>query len=421
MLYRLLKLHPNNLQDRNIYYLIIELFWAAILSSGATFNAAFVLRLGATNTDVGYLSSIPALLAVVVSIPAGRFLQRRAKRTSLILWALMIFRLSYLLIAFIPFMGGLNIPLGSLAVGFLVVCTIPAHFFNVGWFALLAEAVDERNRAGLVTARMMIANGTAALFSFLFGQMLSYVVFPYNYTIMYTIGFAASMVSMVCLYKLQIPDSVPVVPRKRSRLTLAILRQVMAEHPGFSRIIINTFLHGMGLWLAAPLYILRYVRELDANDAWIGLSSTIATVAIIIATPIWRRLMARWGKSTTLKRTIVLIGLFPIAVGLLPSLTFILLAIAFNNLISAGVNLSHFTTLLEVTPEENRPGYTSWYISLVNTGAFIGPLLGVAIANQIGIGATLVMCGVLSIAGSTSFWWWPVINDQPVNSVEQAL
>jgi MFS family permease len=76
------------------------------------------------------------------------------------------------------------------------------------------------------------------------------------------------------------------------------------------------------------------------------------------------------------------------------------------------VNLSHFTTLLEVMPEENRPGYTSWYISLVNTGAFIGPLLGVAIASRLGIAPTLGICGVLSILGSTSFWWWPVISPE---------
>ena len=387
---------------------MVELFWAGILGSAATFNAAFALRLEATNTDVGYLSSIPALLAVLVSVPAGRFLQARARRTPYILWALFINRLSYLLLAVIPWLGGLHIPLGSLTVCVLVFATIPAHFFNVGWIPLIAEAVDVRSRAGLVMARQMIANAVTALFSFLFGQLLSYVIFPYNYALMYVIGFAASMVSMVCLLKLKIPDAVPVVRQPGTRLNLARVRQAMADHPGLTRITINTFLYGLGLWLAAPLYILRYVRQLDATDAWIGLSSTVATLAAIIATPVWRKTMARWGKSATLKRTIVLVGLFPIAAGLSPSLTLILLAVAFNNLISAGVSLSHFTTLLEVTPEENRPGYTSWYISLVNTGAFICPLLGVVIADRLGIAPTLVICGVLSILGATSFWWWPV-------------
>ena len=412
LIFRLLRLNPDNVQQRNAYYLVVELFWAGILGSAATFNAAFALRLEATNTDVGYLSSIPALLAVLVSLPAGRFLQARARRTPWILWALFVNRLSYLLLAAIPWLGVLHIPLGSLVVWVLVITTIPAHFFNVGWIPLIAEAVDERSRAGLVTARMMISYAVTAIFSFLFGQLLSYVIFPYNYAFMYLIGFAASVVSMVYLLKLKIPDAVPVLPQPGARLSLARVRQAMAEHPGLSRIIINTFLHGLGLWLAAPLYILRYVRELDAKDAWIGLSATVATLAAIVATPVWRKIMVRWGRSATLKRTIVLIGLYPIAVGFSPSLSLILVAIAFYNLIAPGVNLSHFTTLLEVMPEENRPGYTSWYISLVNTGAFIGPLLGVAIASRLGIAPTLVICGVLSILGSTSFWWWPVISPE---------
>jgi Na+/melibiose symporter-like transporter len=411
LIFRFLKLNPENVQHRNAYLLVVELFWAAILGSAGTFNAAFALRLEASNADVAYLSSIPALLAVLVSVPAGRFLQARTRRTPWIFWALFINRLSYLLIAAIPWLGGLHIPLGSLVVGVLVLSTLPAHFFNVGWFPLLAEAVDARSRAGLVTARMMIANATTALFSFLFGQLLSYIVFPYNYTLMYVIGFSASVGSMLCLIKLKIPDAVPVVRQPGTRLSLARLRQEMVDHPGLTRIIMNTFMHGMGLWVASPLYILRYVRELDAKDAWIGLSGTIATLAAILATPVWRKIMARWGQSATLKRTIVLIGLYPIAVGFLPSLTLILFAIGIYNMIAPGVNLSHFTTLLEVTPEENRPGYTSWYISLVNTGAFVGPLLGVAIADRLGIAPTLVICGVLSILGSTSFWWWPVKDD----------
>jgi MFS family permease len=405
-------LNPENVQQRNAYYLVVELLWAGILGSAATFNAAFALRLGATNSDVGYLSSIPALLAVLVSLPAGRFLQKRARRTPWIFGALFINRLSYLLVAVIPWLGKLHIPLGFLVVGVLVVSTIPAHFFNVGWFPLLAEAVDERSRAGLVTARMMIANVVTALFSFLFGQLLTYVIFPYNYALMYVIGFTASMGSMVYLLKLKIPDAVPVARQAGARLTLAGVRQAAAQHPGLSHIIMNTFMHGMGLWVASPLYILRYVRQLEATDAWIGLSSTVAMLAALVATPIWRKIMARWGKSATLKRTIVLIGLYPIAVGFLPSLTLILFAVAFYNLIAPGVNLSHFTTLLEVIPEENRPGYTSWYISLVNTGAFIGPLLGVALADWLGIAPLLVVCGMLSILGSTSFWWNPVMGSK---------
>ncbi len=424
MIYRFFHLNPENVHDRNAYYLVVELFWASILGSAATFNAAFALRLGATNADIGLLSSLPALLAVLISIPAGRILSSKTQRKPWILWPLFFNRLGYLLVALVPWLNMLHIPLGSLTVAIFVLIGIPAHFFNVGWMPLLADVVPERKRAGLVTARMMINNATVSLFNFLFGQALSHILFPYNYVALYLVGFLASMISMICLLKIQVPESRPVPPRPAAprepgvsaigtlKLKIwgapALLRQTIHDYPGLARMIMNTVLHGLGLWLASPLYILYYVRTLGASDAWIGLQGTLSTLAMIIATPFWRRIMQKWGKPNTLKYTIILMGLLPVGVSLLPDLTLILVVIAIYSLVAPAVNLSHFTTLLDVTPEENRPIFTSWYISVVNIAAFVSPMIGVVIADWIGLRVTLFLCGLLSCLGSCSFWVWPV-------------
>ena len=78
MFYRLFHLNPANRVDRNAFYLVLEIFWAAALGAAANFNTPYVIRLGATNTDVGLLTAIPALVAILVSIPAGSFLQAAA-------------------------------------------------------------------------------------------------------------------------------------------------------------------------------------------------------------------------------------------------------------------------------------------------------------------------------------------------------
>jgi hypothetical protein len=82
--------------------------------------------------------------------------------------------------------------------------------------------------------------------------------------------------------------------------------------------------------------------------------------------------------------------------------------VALNGLIVPGINLSHFNTLLKVTPASNRPGYTALYITIMNIGAFVGPLIGIALAGIFGVGNTLILGGILSILGSTSFWLWPI-------------
>lgn len=415
-MHRFLHIDINNPDDRNAWYLCLEIFFASILASAATFNAAFALRSGATNTAVGLLTSLPALVAVLVSIPAGRFLQVRARRKPWILASLMLHRAGFLVVALLPWVQLAGISPGSLVVLVLVVAVIPVHFFNVGFIPMLTEIVPENRRASVFTARNILYNAMLSLCGFLFGLWLNQVAFPLNYQVMYVFAFVASLLSLYFLVKVQVPDSQPVQPPALARPSLKaqwyLFRAEMADHPGFMRLTINTLLHGIGLWAAAPLYILYFIRDLGANEAWLGLNGMIASLCTIGGFALWRWVMGRWGELETVKRTIVCLGLYPVLVGLLPALTPILFATALNGLLTPGVNLSHFTTLLKVTPPENRPGYTAMYITIVNIGAFICPLLGVALANQIGLAPTLVGCGLVSMLGSTSFWFWSVKVDQ---------
>lgn len=415
-LWHFFKINPSRTGDRNAWYLVLEMFWASILGSVATFNAAFAIRLGADNIQVGLLTSIPALLAVLVSIPAGRFLTRQSRRKPWVLGSLLAHRTGYVLVALAPWIHISGIEPGLLVVLIIVVISAPAHFFNVGWIALLADVVPEQRRAAVFAARNIINQATVSIVVFLCGQWLSQVVFPINYQVLYFTGYITSLVSMVYLLRLSVPDSMigPISMEKvRTKLSLVErardVKKLFTDHPGFMRITLDTFLHGIGVWMASPLYALYFVRELGASDAWLGMNGTLASLGTIAGYSFWRWLISRWGEPLSLKRTIVLVGLYAVAVGLTPSLPVILIYGVINGLIVPGVNLSHFNTLLKVTPPEARPQYISIYQTMMNVGAFVSPLISVAIANQVGLAPTLIGAGLLSMIGSTSFWWLPIV------------
>jgi MFS family permease len=182
----------------------------------------------------------------------------------------------------------------------------------------------------------------------------------------------------------------------------------MRDQGDFVRIIVDTLLYGLGAWTAAPLYILYFVRELDATDAWIGLHGTVANVSAIAGYALWRRLVERWGESKTLKRTVMGAGLYPLLVGLSPALTPILFAAGLNGLITPGVNLSHFNTLLKICPADRRPSFIGLYTTVMNAGAFLCPLIGVALADRFGLAPTMIGCGVFWLLGALSFRIWPI-------------
>ncbi len=408
---KLFRVDTSKKDDRNAIYLVAEIFFASIMGGASAFNAAFAVRLGAANSEIGLLNSIPALLALIISIPAGRFLQNQTKPKPWILGSLTLSRVGMLMVALSPFIhiGGNE---GLLVVLILIVMSMPASFFNVGFIPMLADVIPEGNRAAVFSARNMIAGATTSIAVFIFGQWLSRVAFPINYQVMFAFGWAISMMSYFFLSKVQVPESKLAQVRIKTKTNLKAqwnsLKQAYSSQPAFLRITRNTILLSIGLWIATPLYILFFVRSLGASDAWLGIQSTAANLGTILGYAFFRWVMSRWGEPNTLKRTALTIGAYPLLVGLFQNLTITLFAVALNSIFAAGLNLSQLNQLMKAMPPEKRPEYTALYYTIVNVGAFIFPLVGVAIANMIGIAPTLIGCGVLSMIGATSFWFSPV-------------
>jgi len=403
----------------NAWYLCVEIFWASFYGSTQSFNGAYAIRLGASNTEISLLSSVPALMAVLITLPAGRFLQSRKRRKNWILASLFISRAGTLLFLLVPMLHLGSVSPGTLFVALLCVWTIPAHFFNLGFIPFLSQAVPEHSRADTFTVRNVISGALLAVCNTVFGLWLARVAFPINYQAMFLIGFLFSCLSTYYLSRVNVSEvprlkvKGPTAPfwRSLSRQWSAFVA-AQSKVRGFNQFIINTFLHGLGIWCAAPLYLLFFLRDLHATEAWLGAYAAIGGLANIFGYMLWNRVIHRWGEPKTLKRTIMLMGLYPVAVGLVPFLPAILVLAGVNGLIGPGIGLSHFNTFLKLIPEEEQHQYTALYITLTNIGAFVGPLIGVAAANRFGFAPVLIVCGLLSVIGSSSFWWWPVTQDR---------
>src|SRR5512144_2051845 len=64
-------------QKRNFRYVQIDAIGVSISNIAAPFLPVFLTRLGATNFQVGLLSSMPGVTGLVLAIAVGRFLQTR--------------------------------------------------------------------------------------------------------------------------------------------------------------------------------------------------------------------------------------------------------------------------------------------------------------------------------------------------------
>ena len=397
--------------ERNIWYLYLEILWAGVLSAAAAFNATFAVRLGATNTMIGWLSSVPALLAVILLLPSARFLETKARRTPWVWGSLFIARLGYGLIAFLPWL----IPgpyQAHVLVWLLIIISAPVAFFSAGFTPLLADVIPENDRARVLANRNIILSATVAVLTFLSGKWLEagtqirWVTFPLNYQVLYFVGFAGSMASMVYLFKIQVPASKVIERQRRSpkeRFAPDKLRGLLTEHRDFALMIGNTLIFNLGAWMVMPLYVPFFVNEQHATDGWIGLNSMLANIGVVVGYLFWQRRVRIWGYHRTLLLTVPLAACYAFLVSLFPNLTAILVWGVLVSVINPGVDLSHFNILLKLCPEDRRATYIAFFAAVMNAGAFVGPMIGVGLSELWGIRPVLLIGGSIRLAGALLF------------------
>ena len=398
----------KNIDERNISILYIELVFASFLSVAVAFNGAFILRLGGSNTLVGLLSSVPALIAAIVYLPSARILERKTRMMPYLLGSLTLARSGYLLLAIMPFILHRFLP--EITATILVTMTAFSAFFATAWSPMFGDLVPVRSRSTVISWRAILSSLTIAPLVFLAGRWLVSIRFPLNYQLLYVFGCAGGAISIFLVSRLHLPKRVLPPPRPQERqvgMVKDIIR-MMRDNPMFGRITLNTFLLSFGAWMTGPLYIILYVKQLNAPDSWLGLVNTLAYIGVILGYWLWRRIIHRTGEARTLLIALPLVCMFPFMVALVPNLTFVLFAAFIINMVSPGVDLSHSVIWYSLLPPDHKYTATALYSAIMNIGACIAPLIGVAVANVIGIIPTLLIGGTLRVLGAAMFYLFPL-------------
>jgi Major Facilitator Superfamily len=412
---RLFKINLSDTTDRNAWYLCIEIFWATFLYGAGTFGAAYAVHLGATDFQIGLLSSIPALLAVALSLAAGVFFQHTRRALFWILTTLATHRLGHILLVALPLVGllSLKINLGMLAVVALILLSVPNTFVSVGFTDLIAGAIPVERRASVFATRNIIYFTTLSASTFIFGYWLGRVKFPFNYQVMFLFCILLSLISLYFIAKVKRPEQTVKADAEKPALSFAGQLQLWRgafrrENAAFVRLMSNYILYAIGMWMAGPLYILYFVKMLGASDTWLGWNSTISFISMVGGYTLWRRILPRWGEQAVLRRTIIYLGLYPILIAIWPSLTFFLALGGVWGLLGPGTDLSQLNLLMKILPENTRSQYLGLYNAVINLVAFACPMIGVTVAQWIGLRPMLFICGVLAIVGALSQWVWPI-------------
>jgi MFS family permease len=387
--------------DRNCSNLIISGSWVGLIEGGIiTYLPVFLARLGASPTLMSLLTAGQFLVGMVAYIPGGAYAERHTNQVRLANITSIIARSAYLLIALLPLAFGEGI-LPPLIVAVWTLAAVPTAVFVPSFFTVVQQAIPVHIRAQFLGVRWAIMTIISAISVPLFGLLLDYTPFMLGYQIVFGCSFLASVLHMVHFGQIQVS---PFAARSRgtygNRSWLEGVRAFLrsfAENPLFVRYSLATLAFRVALYIPYALFSVYWVRDLHASDTVIGLRGGVGYAFLALGYVLWGRWSHRWGDRTVLLLSGLLFGFYPLSTALIPSMEWLPAVAALWGFAGAGMDIGLFAMMMALSPEDQRPRFVAATYVLSSFTSFVGPLLGAALAESLGVRICLLIGGGLQL------------------------
>lgn len=397
---------PASVQVHNWAAVQADSVFLGIVSASGTFLPVFLLRLGANGTAIGLLTAIPAVTALFLAIPFGRWLQRRRNivpwysRLRLAGWC--VFAVMAAIAAILPASSAVPAMLVVWAIG-----SLPSTAGLVAFPIVMAGAAGPSGRFDLLGRRWAIAGASTTIAVALGGQLLNLVPFPMNFELFFVGVTVAGVGSFLQSRRIVIADQ----PRTTvasagtvSQRLRGMTKLVTGRRP-FVRYELQSLVYTLGVGIAAPLLPLFYVHEIGAPDAWIGVIGAAQAAGGVVGYLGARRLSIRRPSVSVLLPSLLVVAIVPAtqaALGWLPAVAGVAFVYGVG---AAGAQLAMFDQLMRRIPLEHGVTFSSVDQSVQNLGLFVSPNVGGLLAVTIGVRLGLVVAAVVI---GLAFAWFAI-------------
>ncbi len=395
-------------QQRNILYVILDGAGIGLIAAGGSFVSVFVVRLGASPFWVSLLSSVPSIIALTMTWPWSRFVERQPHPQKVLAWARLIGYLFYLPIAIVPFLfWGAWTP--KLIVILWSLTAFTGSLVNLTFTLTMGYAVPPHQRAFLMSRRWMVLGIAQALALPVVSWLIDALPFPLGYQVVFIANALIAFWSFYWTQRIRVterPAPPPSTPGRRPML--ASMRQSWAEiwaAKPFLTFIGGRTLFNLGLTMVGALINIYWINHLGFSDTWVGAMIATATVATLLAYLPWVRIKGKIGTWKLAIATVFGASLYPALLALAGSPGWTLPVVALNGIMGAGLNLAFFDALLEVCPPRKEERFVALNAIAVYVTGVIGPPTGAALLNVLDIRWVLVIGSIVALSGVAVFVW----------------
>jgi MFS family permease len=397
---------PLSLEDRNILNFSADTALQGLVMGGIfTFISVFVVRLGASNLMVGLLTSLPAIVLMLSSIPAGQHVQRQRDLVRFTNQTRLFHRGSFLVIALLPFFARQY--LVECIVAIWALKSISAALLEASWTGVIVDVIPPARRPKVNSTRWAILSLVTAGAVALFGLILDRVSFPLNYQLVFFVSFVGGVLGMYFFSRIRIPDNVvhesvgtksPLLQQMRAYL------QSVARVPEFLNYQLTISVLRFGLNLCTALYSIYWIRQLGASDLWIGYQATANKLALIVGYFVWGRVVSRAGHHVPLLLCTLGVGLYPALMSAVTDQVWLPAVAVVQGFFVTGIDLCVFDTLLGLCPRENRAQFIALNTLLSSAVLFVAPLAGSFLAGWMDMRLVFWIASGIHLVAALLFW-----------------
>ena len=356
--------------------------------------------LGATNYQVGLISSLPPLMALLMTVPAAILLNKAHAQKKLVAMSVLLARLIYILIIMLVYLPSTTLQ----AWVFLIVVALmsmPNTVATIGWQTLIGGLVSDSRRGAFFSDRNRMLTIVGLISTLLIGILMKdasdNVV---AYQILFAIAFFFGLLEVFFLMKHEeepLKVDGPLVKKK-------VMDWSIFQNSRYVSFLVAALFFNFTWQMAWGIFNIYHVRIVGATIFWISMFSVGSMLMQILTFPLWKKWAEQRSNIQVFVWAAIGMATTPFLTILSTNLYYLTLVQTTSGFFLSGTVLILFNLLLEQSPEASRTYCITTYNVLLAVMAFIAPQIGIWLLEVWGVEIAMTVNSGLRFLSAVLFF-----------------
>lgn len=372
---------------------------------GSKYITPFAVEIGATNSQIGLLASLPGMLGNLSQLASTRLMEKtsRKKIVTFGVFGQAFMWLPLILVAWAYFAWGISTT--SAAISLIVIYTLLSlfgAFSGPAWSSWMNDLVTE-DKGAYFGRRNRIAGFVALICMLVAGAVLDYYKETNHILTGFIILFAIAFIGRTLSGIFFTMHYEPKLTYKKGYYFSLVQFIKRMPFNNFGRFTLFAIAFSFVGSLAGPFFAVYMLKNLGLSYIQYTVIAITASVITLLVMPAWGKFADRYGTLKSVKISSLIIPLHPLLwalspfvmaynpILLMPYLMFTEMIAAFG---SAGYGLATSNFIYDAVTRERMAICIAYYGILTSIASFIGATIGGTIASRatiLGIGSIIFL------------------------------